>query len=765
MLKEAKRLYDLGFAVHWIKPGSKAPVKSGWSSPTRDRWAVVEREYKKGYGLGVRMGESSKLKDGTFLANIDVDLKGATKRDRREALAVVEERFPGVVAAAPCVFTDHGLRYFVRTRTPVPSGKISASPRVVKVLLPTTEVNRRQHQAVAEGILTEAELADGYRVRNAWEVELMSVGKQVVLPPSIHPDTRKPYAWVAWAVQTIDEMPLIVADKVDVTRGKGRPAGVSTMQGWTPAAAVDLAKLSPKWRDALVTGDGVTDRSSACFSVAMAMLKSGYKDDDVLTVLTEPTYYLGETGYDHRHTKSRKAAAAWVRDYCLRKAKDEVDAAKAFSAEVGVTPTLSKEKAAKQAAELTHRDWTLDLQYTKEGALKPTLQNTVAIFENAVSPELIKRDTFAGRDFYGVDPPWEGKKDDSITDDDAVKMKHWLAEKWGYEPTVNTIFEAVTYIATRNAFNPVKDELEALPEWDGVERIDTWLGLHFGAVGHPEYLAQVFRKWLVGSVARTYNPGHKFDWLPIFQGNQGTGKSSFGAILFGQRYFADWLPDLGDKDAALGLMGKRCIEFGELDSLRRNELETIKAFVTRQVDNVRPPYGRKSLEIYRGVVFFGSTNKDYYLIDDTGNRRFNPIKVGPLNFKALARDRDQLWAEALCIWRNGFESSLYLEGAAAEFANVTREEKRVIDEPALMADAFATFLHAEAKKPEEDRFDLSRFRLVSLFSEMGPLSKWKGDARDVQYAAKALKRIKLGKKVLSFSNRKSDGHMIWELTK
>jgi len=742
MLKEARRLYDLGFAVHWIKPGSKAPVKSGWAGDTRDDWATVKADYRKGYGLGVRMGTASKLEDGTFLANIDVDLKGGADQ-RPAALMLVEEHFPGVCDKAPCVRTDHGLRFFVRTKAPMESRKLGASPKECVVRLPTSEISKRQRLAVTEGKLTQAKLEDGWRVRPAWEVEFMSAGKQVVLPPSIHPETKKPYVWQKPLASAAD-MPLVKAPGGAAT---AKPeSNRAALAGFVPVA-VDLvgSKLSDRIVEMILSGKDVEDRSAACYAAAIAMLRARFTEREILSVLTDRSTHLGETAYEHASTKNRAKAAWWVQRYCIEKAKGEVDAAKAFRDLVEVTPPkLTKKKAAAQKATLTassKKDWRRRLARSGkegDGPPKPTLENIVLVLTNVVAPDVFKKDEFAQRDFYGKAAPWGGKLGEALTDQDAVDIKYYLGAFYNFEPPTNLICEAMAWISTRNSFHPVRDELAALPPWDFVPRLDTWLGKYFGAKGPDEYLAQVFRKWLVASVARIYQPGLKFDWMPILEGAQGTGKSSFGSILFGQKWFSDWLPSLQDKDAALGLQGNRCVEFGELDQLRRNELETIKAFVTRQVDKVRPPYGKRTVESYRQTVFFGTTNKDKYLKDETGNRRFNPVKVGRLNFKALARDRQQLWAEAMFIYQNGLEPLLDLDNGAVAHARQIQSNKMVEDESTFMLEALRDF-HAEQLAKEDGQFNFNKFKLVSLFKAPAAFQRWPETGRNAQFAATALR--------------------------
>lgn len=743
MLKEAQRLHSLGFGLHWLKPRSKVPVKAGWSGPRRDPWDQLQREYQEGYGLGVRMGEASKVGD-YFLANIDVDIKSTEARHRAQAFALVREKFPGLLKKAPVVATAYGFRLFVVTKTPVLSGKLGSSPDEVRVFLPSSEINKRQQRAVESRLLTAADLKAGWRVRQAWEVEFMSTGKQVVLPPSVHPDTGELYTWRR-PIHLASDLPLAEPPS-EVKRGLGRPVGSGVVQNFKPVP-VDLNRLSGRTK-ALIDGDGVEDRSAACFSVALTMSRAGYSDLEIMTVLTDRKTFLGETAYDHRSTDRRSVAAAWIRDYCIRKARETTDAARAFKDEVVIS---TSGKPADVASVDTGNDWRQKLTRGGQdgnGAPRPTLENTVLILRNAGHPKIFKRDSFANRDTYGVNAPWGGVKDRLLTDEDAAKIKLWLGEKFRVEPPTGTIFDAMSIIAGGNAHHPIIKELEALPAWDGKERLNTWLKDHFNARGPDEYLAQVFRKWLVASVARIYRPGFKFDWLPIFEGRQGTGKSSFGTILFGEPYFTDWLPDLADKDAALNLQGKRCAEFAELDQMRRNQIETIKAFVTRQVDNVRPPYGRKTIEIYRQTVFFGTTNKDEYLKDETGNRRFNPVKVGRLNFKRLEKDREQLWAEAYFLHHNYLEPWLWLDNGAEKFAKEIQADKMVTTESSFMVDSLRDYFGGPGK-------DLKKVKLVTLFEGLGPLREWQKNGKNIQFATISLK-------IMGFTKHKIMGQRYWK---
>jgi putative DNA primase/helicase len=139
----------------------------------------------------------------------------------------------------------------------------------------------------------------------------------------------------------------------------------------------------------------------------------------------------------------------------------------------------------------------------------------------------------------------------------------------------------------------------------------------------------------------------------ILEGPQGSKKSSAIKMLAGADWFTDELAEIGSKDAAQQMRGIWIIEFAELDAISRAEVSRIKAFLTRTTDRYRPPYERYVVTVPRQCIFAGSVNPETYLRDETGNRRFWPIRCGTIDLDALARDRDELWAEAVARYRGG----------------------------------------------------------------------------------------------------------------
>ena len=349
-----------------------------------------------------------------------------------------------------------------------------------------------------------------------------------------------------------------------------------------------------------------------------------------------------------------------------------------------VKETIGRERLADASEEFgaigEDVDWLKKMDTTKKGAYLSTPKNVMLLLEN--DPALagkLSEDSFAHRILVHGALPWRQPGDRGAwSDKDDSGLRNYLAT--AYDITgKGLIVDALNGYLLKHSKHPIRDYLDAL-EWDGIDRLDELYIYYFGAEDSP-YVRAVTRKMFVAAVARVMRPGCKFDNMLVLIGRQGIGKSRLLARL-GRQWFSDSLNTVQGKEAYEAIQGVWIVEMGELATLKKAEVESVKHFLSKQSDRFRVPYDRNTSEFPRQCVFFGSTNREDFLRDVTGNRRFWPVKLEvthPVRKEAQEisdYDIDQVWAEAVTLWRAG--EALYLDDELTEAA--VREQEAHMEE-------------------------------------------------------------------------------------
>lgn len=323
-------------------------------------------------------------------------------------------------------------------------------------------------------------------------------------------------------------------------------------------------------------------------------------------------------------------------------------------------------------------DWVLKLTRDANGRIEKTIANVTTVLEN--DPFLkgrIVTDEFAscGMTLGGL--PWDihcGKR--RWTDVDYAGFYRYMETFYGLTGR-EKLDSGLLIVSSQNKINDVREYLCGL-EWDGKRRVDTLLPDYLGAEDN-RYTRAVMRKSLCAAVARAVEGGVKYDYMPIFTGAQGIGKSTFLAVL-GKSWFSDSLTTFEGKEAAELIQGTWINEVGELTAMTKQETSAVKQFLSKTHDIYRAAYGRTTNKYPRRCVFFGTSNDSEFLKDSTGNRRFWPVDVGIHKarrsvWEDLPREVDQVWAEAYAYWMLG--EPLYLpkdvEALAEEQQEIHRE--------------------------------------------------------------------------------------------
>lgn len=725
-------LIDAGAALHWLHPRTKRPIGDDWSK--KPVWTLDEltASHRPGNNVGLRLGEPSKVCD-EYLHVLDIDIR--TPEAAAEAHAWLDEHLPT-------------WRTFPRVR----SGSGGESRHIY---LTSSHAFRSRKVAHSAEKYVDAQGKRHWR----WEIELFGTGKQVAIPPSIHPDTGNPYVWE----QPFDFESL---ELVGVTAASVEP---KVVQAWAPSLdseadqtekevlGLDTAAAQVILND--LPYDAWGEDRDGWLTVGMALhhefsgAPAGFHLWDAWSKPSKK--YNAEDqrrvwkSFVDKPNSVRMATLVKAANHerLMREFEDVFDEpAAADDDDLGLGDLLGQDDDDLGLGDLMAlapspesapwsppdgADWLQKLDLNEDGGIRPHLHNMTLIIRNdprtsgvcrlnqltaevvqkavprrkpGKSPKGIKQLTGP---IWRIEDPvngdlWIDSHDHAVRDViEAPKRQGG----YGLKVSDRDLRGAIDIVAWEMGFHPIRDYLGALV-WDGVPRLDTLFIRHLGAEDNA-YSRNIARLVLTGAVTRAYEPGHKFDFVAILEGVQGKRKSTFIEVL-SRGWFTELEGDFHDRKRLVeNMQGAWICELPELQGLNRADVRVVKAFVSAKTDKVRLAYAKRAQEFKRQCIFIGSTNEDEYLKDDTGGRRFWPVActVDTIDTDALAGEMDQVWAEAVAAYRDMRAAKprgqlpLYLTDEAAKIEAERIQESRRVES---VEDTFQGQIEAWLESPPVD---------------------------------------------------------------
>ena len=748
---EVLPLIEAGFAVHVLRAQSKAPVEAKWSESPVHTAESFKESYRTGANVGLRLGTPSHTGSG-YAHVVDLDIRKPESAD--EAWAAMRAMWPGV-DKFPMVISGSG-----------------GESRHVYCFC--SQAFRSRKLAKSEGFEMVFDRRLGRDVKkNDWEMELFGTGKQVAIPPSIHPDTGKAYVW----------KPGVGIDPEDLDLGLGPTVSPSLVASWGAQgetasggggddedddegtfgifehalrfAPMGLTQDEIDGTLAKLPEDWVEDRDR-WLEVGQALHHEYKGSVEGFTVWCEwseqsEKFNLKDSRSVWRSFKNRTRKpvrmASLIHAVALDKVTtaheglvdddeddglpppgrampitvpddlaDMLDGPPALAAD-DLSDILGEAMGSSGEGEVEKLGWRHCMTYTDKEEVKPGLHNVRLIIEN--DPRLAGRIAYnefrhrivltekPAKRKLNVESPkplfqfdhaiWQVPNriaGTAITDSHEHALRIMLetpTRQGGYNIKTSKmdLSAAVDFTAQKNSYHPVRDRLDALHEkgWSGIEKMDH---LFVDFLGCPDdaYHRLAARMILLGAVARIYEPGHKFDFVPILEGPQGIKKSTFIRTL-AMGYSGRLSGDFSDRKSMVEqMLGNWILEIPELQGFNRHEVTQLKDAITELSDNVRLSYEKHPREFPRQCVFIGSTNDRDYLRDVTGNRRYWPIRCnveGEIDCDRL-RDRiEDIWAEAVTVYKEmragqpRGDLPLYLADADAAVAAISHQEDRRIE--------------------------------------------------------------------------------------
>lgn len=737
ILDSALDLAEQHVAIVRLRERAKRPVLGEWTRLPRYTVRELERAYRRGENIGIRLGEPSEPRDGWFVMGIDVDVRDPDdpKGAFAEAMKALREVFPEI-DKAPSVISGSGgysRHYYVLCNEPFRKINLAKSERKVKV-----------------------GMEDGEPVyKRAWEVDLYGTGAQMVLPPSIHP-SGNPYRWESGEAPDFASLPRVYAEDIEYLYERQRKGRDRNLFDPEPLDVLEDILFETKTYD---NRDGMDydDWRDVIFAI-----KTEYHgtdlEDEAFQLLEEWSSSSGKHNQARFEEVWDHADAQRVGGITLgslkKKSAKEIHELRGERIVAEMRDERTEEEKAnpeKARAEREARNWYGKIALDGNGVPINCAENVELVIAN---DPVIKEHLF-----YAVEearPTWrmhdelppelqslqfEKRKKTLFYDRGChyIVLQKLLRASYAINKVAKeTINDSIRLVAQHRPFYRLRETINRV-QWDGKPRIATLFCDYLGA-RESAYTRGCGWMFCVAIAGRIFQPGLKCDHMIILEGKQGIGKDQFLSRLVGfdesnDLYTASRI-DVSDPAQFLHVVrGKAIVHLSELSAMSRAETNHMKDFVTQTEDTARLPYEPEATTLKRTWVLVGSTNDETYLKDVTGDRRYLPIECGlpdfgpdgvPRAYKKmfsdLDRERDQIWAEAIHEFlklqkaAGGHLRELRLPKDALPEAREMQERKRLETAEEEMAHRAAALLNDPVELdellPRSKRTDKTRGKMA-----------------------------------------------------
>jgi len=530
-------------------------------------------------------------------------------------------------------------------------------------------------------------------------IEFKTEGRYIIGAGSLHP-SGKHYEIIDGSIDDIQECP---PELVEILRSDELSGGVLEHDGiWSDDdAAINQFKSYCSTAPAAISGMGGDEQT---YKVALAGRDFGLSEQSVLEIMDEQY--------------NPKCSPEWSYSDLAAKVSNAFNYAKGVAGSrnpsvifADVEPHSDAEREELEILGESNQKLLDSDQPTftkdRDGKPRPTISNAQSYFlikptERFPNPlyGLVRFNQFTKKIELTRPAPWHNFEGSNLAwqESDTTQLESFLSRVKKFDPGANILFKAVQCEAYRHSYHPIKDYLNGL-KWDKIPRLESFL---VDFVGAPDtlYVREIAKATLIGAVSRIFQPGCKHDSMLVLEGNQGNAKSEVVKVLGGQ-WYGTFPIITKNKDTIQNMQGVWFIEAAEMEFMKREQAQAFKAYLTTTTDIVRFPYERLNSTVPRAGIFVGTVNPDNtgeYLNDSTGNRRFWPVATTTVDIDGLKEARDQLFAEAVYLYKKGGLN--YLKDSAAIEEALIEQEKRAPKE--IWGEVIGSWLRrTSAMQPEE----------------------------------------------------------------